>query len=434
MSNSTSLPQFNTPSVSSWCFRETQSSLLTGGSPQSDSDGSFKHVTHKKMRLCSFSTVASEALEPLANLTSHAGPIFSTTDEGQMPKFNCSSKLREALSLFSPKSSMICKPKSGRSQSISEFDPPLELTSLGEEEKEKLVSEQLSSFESAEENFRHKCQKVIDTFDAMGAKQLNKASPELLQRIDQSITEVKGLVDEIRSSKIEPAQSRKDAQKTILPVFSLGKLFSVGLIFKRTGSVESNTASGVSLPLKLAKKGRAPKISPNMSTGPTVLMRDHKDINIFADSPVFNKPKLEDFSTVATSELMDLNIIRGYQSLIIPLKMVSHEHLQEQYQSFVKCPASYFDQFCCPVLQLFDAQLVVVIGLYGLKSHTQQLSVNLASLSLLQQILELMLTVFTTTSESKWMAFCHHYYSASLEQVADYRNDFLKLHLCKVSR
>lgn len=409
------------------------------------------HTTSKKERLCSFSTASSEGQSPTTNVLDSPQSAFPSLANRQVFKHGFSAQLRSVLSILLPK--LPNGPPSDKT--ISDFFvPESQSQAEADEDREELVPRGIEDYpvqnsiplvsflpanncsvsagicQAEVDSIHSQLDTVVTLFDCVAAKELTGACPQVQKKVQEVIAVVAKFVNWIQETlktdtpnQVQPGSTRG--------AFGFGHILKIPSIFKRALSCEESKPSpNFQQPRSyFCDLGYTPRVHLVFTESPLVHLRDAKDKNIFDGSPRFARSKIPNYSPEATTKIQASRTARGMFSIILPLQLLDEEFIAKQFKIYEAAPSLYFSKFSCPSLVEIESKLSVPVGLFGLKDHTQQLSVWLASLALLEQLLELMLSTLPEQIASNHMRFCRHYFKASLQQTRDYRRTGLSLHL-----
>ena len=427
---------------------------LSGGSnqnPKSPISGRFADQSAgKKQRLCSFSTAASEgmsqSINEVASPKCEDSPLIST----HIFKHPACAQFRSVLAMLLPR-----LPHGPPSiESISEFSEVEDCQTPDQEDSEHLLPRMSSPVLSVGGRFsdlavnnnpsaqhqtptrstsasEEKLLKLVTLFDRLAVKELASATEPVHRKLQEVVEAVGTFVKHICTQDVSSALN---SQELVGEGFGFGSILRIPSMIKRALSCEEVRVSskGDNLSQNFQGESCSPIALPKISQTAIVHLRDHKDRNIFEDSPIFPFGKIANYSPEATAKIQDFRIARGMFSITLPLQLLSSESIQKQFKLYEASPGTYFSKFSCPSLVQIESHLSVPIGMFGLKDHTQQLSVWVASLALQEQLLEFLLSVLPEDLTSSHMRFCTHYFEVSLQQTREYRRNGLSLHLNSV--
>lgn len=427
---------------------------LLAGPDRSYESPSFQefptYTTSKKERLCSFSTASSEGQSPTTNVLKSPQSALSSLASTQVFKHGFSAQLRSVLSILLPK--LPNGPPSA--DTISDFVVhESQCHAEVEEDREELVpkgikdypiqksippsfleanncSDSAGNYQAKAASIHNQLDTVVTLFDCVAAKELAGACPQVHKKVQEVITVVAQLVKWIQETSTTDTPNQVSPGRT-RGAFGFGHILKIPSMFKRALSCEETKPSpNLQQPTSyFSDFGCPPRVHLAFSESSLVHLRDAKDKNIFDESPRFARSKIPNYSPEANTKILASRAARGMFSIILPLQLLDEQSIEKQFKIYEAAPSFYFSKFSCPALVEIESKLSVPVGLFGLKDHTQQLSVWLASLALLEQLLELILSTLPEQSASNQIRFCRHYFKASLQQTRDYRRTGLSLHL-----
>lgn len=431
---------------------------LPGGSnknPKSPIYGRFAdQFGGKKQRLCSFSTTASEAMSQSTNELASPKCEDSPLINPHIFKHPATSRFSSFLAELLPQ-----LPNGPPSIApISEFLEVEDCQTPDQDDSEQLLPKMSSPVLSvgdrsldlaADKNgsdgpqpatrstsaAQEKLAKLIALFDRLAAKELASAAEPVHRKVQEVVETVGTFVKNISSQAKGDRSCILNSQERVGGGFVFGSILKIPSIIKRALSCEELRLSSKAeaLPQNLQDRGCSPKVLPNISQTAIIHLRDHKDRNIFEDSPMFPFGKIANYSPEATAKIQEFRIARAMFSITLPLQWLGSECIEKQFKLYEASPATYISNFSCPSLVEIESHLSIPIGMFGLKDHTQQLSVWVASLSLQEQLLEFLLSVLPEGSTSSQLRFCKYYFEVSLQQTREYRRTGLSLHLNSVA-
>lgn len=385
----------------------------------------------KKQRLCSFSTVASEGQLPMdtGDLLRSPGSFL---EEDYILKFDSSSRLKQIFSELIISQGLI--PNRLQNQPISEFfsggasifedeDP---LLGEGSEPQKEIPQSELKALSN----------KSLKLFDSIGAKQLHSSPAQYKTKVEQALVDFGKFLETVNHGTENLQLNSPRPSKGLLSNMGLTGILKIGRALRRALTSEDFPA-----PTHVTTSPASQLIQPaqvvlQLNLESVVYLQDQKDVNIFCKSPAFFTPKLANYSSEFLRHMKEIKQIRSLSALTIPLCFFSTTLLTAQYQLHNKSKDTYWQTFVCPVLEEINTDLSFSVGLFGLKSHTQQLSVLLATLQLLETLTQLMLLAFSQEGHkpnNSWRDFCSGYFSRSLKQISEYRSQVIRKHMHKVS-